>query len=315
MPFSEAAIRLLLELLDQQQPVLSGPALADFHKTSGAELISGGLLVADGHEPVDGTREHDDAPIALTSSDHSPGLGYFNPLSGWVSIDPTRLNRYRVDREAVAGLLVGRAPRSGGRRASSVTDDVWDLGQLRVPGRSRRVGVLLLRRISDPTVWKRVREWLIQNPSVERRVLVCAAPADRLPDDAPYGNVLVSLADVLDMDGGLVLDPKVVAARLDFSAGTVQPSEPLVVLGDGHEVRLYGAVFRFSKGATQRRIICALHQHYLNGERQVAAATLVSELGLPDKARIRDYFKNSNPPVLDRLLWVRAGLCGFCLKS
>jgi hypothetical protein len=312
---SEAATRLLIDLLDQPHPVLSGPALADFHKTSGIELIAMGLLVLDGHEAVDRTREHDDAPVALTASDDSPALGYFNPLSGWVATDPARLNRYRVNREAVARLLMRQDRRSNRIAWSFATDEVWDLGQLRVRGRNRRVPVILLRRVSDPTVWKRVRKWLIQNPSGGQRVLVSALPADRLPDDAPHGNVIMSLTDVIDRDGAFALDPQIIAARLDLTVGALQSSEPLVVLGDGREVRLYGAVFRFPKGDTQRRIICALYQHYLSGEHMVATAVIVSELGLPHGSRIRDYFKHCKPPALDRLLWVRDGLCGFCLKT
>jgi hypothetical protein len=313
--FSDAAIRLLLELLDQRHPVLSGFALAEFHKTSGAELISAGLLVADGHEPVDSTQEDDDAPVALTSSDDSRWLGYFNPLSGWVSIDPTRLNRYRVDPEAVAGRLLGQTRRSSQARESSEIDEIWTLGELRVPGRRRRVSVLLLRRISDPIVWQRVRKWLLQNPTHDQRVLVCAAPADRLPDDARFTNAITSLADVIASDGAFKLEPNAIAARLDFAVAAVQPAEPLVILGDAREVRLYGRVFRFPKGETQRRIILVLYQHYLNGDHRIATATIVADLDLPAPTRLRDYFKRSKPAVMGHLLWEKGGLCGFCLNG
>jgi hypothetical protein len=307
-----SAVGLLLDLLDQPDSILAGPVMADYFAVDGASLLRAGLLVADGHEPADSTGEHDDVPVALTWSDDMQTHGYFDRRSGWVSVEAARLARYRIDRNSVVERLTGNAS-SGVRVAiESGIDAIWVLGKVRVRGHRRLVPALLLRCVSDARTWKMIRKWLVENPAVDLRLLMCASHGEGLPDDPPHGNVLMSLANVID--GYFRLDPRIVAARLDLAAGAEQSTGPLAVFGDGRVVRLYGMVFRFPAGDTQRRIVCALHRHYLNGEREVATAAIVSEARLRENARIRDHFKHHRPPVLDRLLWERDGLCGFCLK-
>ena len=312
-PLSPAAVDLLLKLLDLPEPVLSGPALADFHEAGGKELIAAGLLVPDGHETVDGNREHDDTPVEVGPSDNSADLGYFNPRIGWVTVNPERLNRYRVSTLEVVARLAQRSP----PRSPSVTGEreyIWDVGTRRLANRRRRVTILLLRCVADPAIWNRVKRELANQPTIGRCVLLCSPAPDRLPDDRQYGHALISLCDVLIAEGSFGLDLGVIAARLEQVTNPATAAEPLVVMGDGHEARLYGNIYRFPKGDAQRRIIVALHKRYLVGERKVPTAVIVSELDLPDRARIRDYFKHRRPPVMGQLLWEEGGLCGFCLK-
>ncbi|MGE0630254.1 MAG: hypothetical protein AB7O43_20865, partial [Hyphomicrobiaceae bacterium] len=74
---------------------------------------------------------------------------------------------------------------------------------------------------------------------------------DRLPE-APEGHVLISIHDGLG--DGLDLDPAVIAARLD-RLPLVDAGDPIVLIGDGKEVRFFGQTFRFPKGVKQRQII------------------------------------------------------------
>ena len=90
---------------------------------------------------------------------------------------------------------------------------------------------------------------------------------------------------------------------------------PVVVIGDGHRVNLYGDTFRFSRGDTQRRIIIAIYESYLVREFMTPWVAIVATLDLPLGARFRDYFKKSRPPVLGRLLREEAGLVGFNLRQ
>ena len=72
-------------------------------------------------------------------------------------------------------------------------------------------------------------------------------------------------------------------------------------------------MFRFPKGEQQRRIILALKSHYDSGEFWVSSARLIAELDLRPNARLRDFFKKSNPPAWGQLLIEKNGMVGFRL--
>src|SRR3954447_541364 len=86
-----AALALLLELLEQPEPVLSGMALRNFHGCTGAALLAAGLLYADGHETVAAAEEEGDGvPVSLTWSPEEESYGYFS-AAGWTSIAEEQL--------------------------------------------------------------------------------------------------------------------------------------------------------------------------------------------------------------------------------
>jgi hypothetical protein len=310
MDIGEPALELLLDLLDQPEPVIAGPVLIDVYPAAERQLVGKGLLVPDGHEAADSSRDHDDAPVALTWSDEEQSFGFFNSQSGWVSVDTERITRYRVDRRAVAEALLGRAGRPAANHGTP--DEIWDLREMRVANRTHMIQVVLLRRAHDPQVWQATREWLAQSPPARLRAVLCATTPDRLPVDPPRGNVLISLRDVLVGHGALQIDRRALSARLEASPQQ-RTDAPVLVSGDGRQVTLRGKSFRFAKGDQQRRIIWALYEYCLRGEYQVATAAIIEELDLPGGARIRDYFKRHKPPVMGHLLWEEDGMCGFCL--
>jgi hypothetical protein len=284
--------------------------MADFHLEGAKVLIARGLLVPDGHEAADYSREGDNDPVALDWSEEFQALGHFDPLTGWTTAENDRLTRYRVSPDALAStILLGLEVEPSSSLV--VSDEIWDFGRLTIPHGVGPVSLLFIRLVHDPLAWGRIKQWLRSDRSGLRRTLLCPASSNRLPNDAPSGTVLISLRDVLRCSGFLPLDPNAIASRL--AAGPAS-EDPLVVIGDGREVRLHGRTFRFPKGVHQRQIICVLHERYLAGEREVPTAWLVEELELKCD-RIRDYFRKCNPPVLDELLWEKGGLCGFCVDQ
>ena len=298
--------------MSQPEPALSGSALMDFASDSAKPLIAAGLLVEEGHEPADASQDGQDLPVSLVWRDEDQGYGHFDPSVGWLTPDPARLARLRVDMGAVAKALLPRRALSGSRLVELIPDTLWDLGNIRLPLRTKAVSVLFARRVADAATWRAIKKALATRPR-STRILLSAATVEDGPGDLPAGVMLVSLVDVLVDDCDLAVDREVLSARLDGYV-VASSDEPVVVVGDGRQVMLHGEVFRFT-GQQQLRIIRTLHERYLAGERMTAWEEIAETLGLRLGARFRDYFKKCKPPVLGRLLKEEGGLVGFCLRG
>ncbi|MDQ3560574.1 MAG: hypothetical protein M3453_15600, partial [Pseudomonadota bacterium] len=94
---SRRAGRLLFDLLEQTEPVLSSLALRDHFPVVGQELVKNGLLQPWGSELADVVGDlADDRPVSVLPSPDGKGLGFFSEASGWVSVPTEGLGRYRV---------------------------------------------------------------------------------------------------------------------------------------------------------------------------------------------------------------------------
>jgi hypothetical protein len=312
-PLDRQAIEVLLSALEAPQAVLSGPALQSFPAHVCTQLLAAALIKPDGHEAITTSRaDHDDSPVTLTWSPEHQGFGYFSPAAGWIDVPNVDIARYRVELANVMSALTEKMQVSA--RAAPlilVADHLWEVGQVRLGQRTHRTSIMFGRRLYDAGPWQAVKRALEARPSPPRRVILTSTHPDRLPE-APAGNTLISIYDVLGNGGGLALDPAIVAARLD-RLPAADTNEPVILIGDGKEVRLLGETFRFPKGVRQRQIIRFIHERYRQGQLWTATDEIVTTLDLRPNARIRDFFKKS--PAWNRLLIERNGMCGFCLES
>jgi hypothetical protein len=305
------AIDALLSALEAPRPVLSVAALRSFPPQVGAQLLAAKLIKPDGHEPVaTSLADHDDVPVALTWSADHRGFGYFSPTAGWVGVPHADIDRYSVDLAGVMAALTAKMQFSPRAAASVlVADHLWEIGKTRFGQRTHQTPIMFGRRLHDVGTWQSIRRSLETRPSDQRRVILTSGRPDRLPE-SPAGNVLISIHDVLG--DGLALDPAVIAARLD-RLPLVDTGDPIVLIGDGKEVRFFGETFRFPKGVKQRQIIRHIHERYRQGHRWTSTDEIVTTLDLRANARIRDFFKKSS--AWNRLLTERNGMCGFCLDT
>jgi hypothetical protein len=310
-PLDRQTIEVLLSALEAPRPTLSAAALQSFPAQVGAQLIAAGLIKPDGHEQVaTSLADHDDSPVTLTWSADQQGFGYFSPASGWVSIPHADIQRYSVDLANVMAALTVKMQLSPKTAPTVlVVDRLWEIGKSRFGQRAHQEPIMFARRLHDVGTWQAVRRTLEARPSQQRRVVLTSTSPDRLPE-LPAGNVLISIHDVLG--DGLALDPAMISSRLDRFP-LVDTSNPIVLIGDGKEVRLFGEVFRFPKGVRQRQIIRFIHERYRQGQFWTSTEEIVATLELRTNARIRDFFKKS--PAWNRLLTERNGMCGFCLES
>ena len=288
----------------------SAAALQSFPAQVGAQLIAAALIRQDGHEAVaTSMADHDDSPVTLTWSADSRGFGYFSPAAGWVGVPHADINRYSVDLAGVMAALTAKMQLSP-KAAPSVliADHLWEIGKSRFGQRANQTPIIFGRRLHDVGTWHSVRRTLEARPSQHRRLILTSTFPDRLPEP-PAGHVLISIHDVLG--DGLALEPAVIAARLD-QLPMADTSDPIVLIGDGKEVRLFGETFRFPKGVRQRQIIRHIYDRYRQGHRWTSTEEIVTTLELRPDARIRDFFKKSR--AWNRLLTERNGMCGFCLE-
>jgi hypothetical protein len=310
-PPDRQSIEVLLSALEAPRPALSAAALQSFPAQVGAQLIAAALIKPDGHEAVaTSLADHDDSPVTLTWSAEHRGFGYFSQAAGWVGVPHADIDRYGVDLAGVMAALTAKMQLSPKAAPSVlVADHLWEIGKSRFGQRAHQTPIMFGRRLHDVGTWQSVRRTLEARPSQQRRVILTSTRPDRLPEP-PAGNVLISVHDALG--DGLALDPAVIAARLD-RLPAADTSDPIVLIGDGKEVRLFGEVFRFPKGVRQREIIRLMYGRYQQGQLWTSTEEIVATLDLRSKARIRDFFKRS--PAWNRLLTERNGMCGFCLEA
>jgi hypothetical protein len=305
------AIDVLLSALEAPRPVLSAAALRSFPPQVGTQLLAAKLIKPNGHEPVaTSLADHDDVPVALTWSAEHRGFGYFSPTAGWVDVPHADIASYSVDMAGVMAALTAKmhfSPRSA--PMVLIADHLWEIGKTRFGRRPHQTPIMFGRRMHDVGTWQSVRRSLESRPSDQRRVILTSTCPDRLPEP-PAGNVLISIQDFVG--DGLVFDSDVIAARLD-RLPLVDTGDPIVLIGDGKEVRFFGETFRFPKGVKQRQIIRHIHERYRQGHRWTSTDEIITTLDLRANARIRDFFKKS--PAWNHLLTERDGMCGFCLDA
>jgi hypothetical protein len=192
---------------------------------------------------------------------------------------------------------------------------LWDLGDVRLPRRTYRHPLWIVRCAGDTGVWSELRSLAAARPPERTRILLATAAPTRLPREPPQRHLLVSIHDVLDASGNLALDGSALAAGFGSPSSGREVGEPLLVEADGRVVRLHGKEFRFSRGERQREIIRYLYGCYLSGDVIVSVAKLAEDVGLPGRTRLRDYFKGEGgKKVMSELLFEREGTCGFRLN-
>jgi hypothetical protein len=120
---SRKAGALLLDLLDQQEPVLSAAALRDHFPAVGQELIEAGLLHTWGSEFADVVPDRaDDQLVSVLPTDD--GYGFFSEASGWVQVPADRLRRHRADIPlAIAVITKGLDRRRPSNPVTLAADD------------------------------------------------------------------------------------------------------------------------------------------------------------------------------------------------
>jgi hypothetical protein len=271
---SRRAGLLLLDILDQQQPVISSGALRDHVPAPGQELLNIGLLLPHGSEMACSEGDVADVPVSVLPRLDGAGLGFFSEASGWISVSPDLLRRYRADiPAAIAGMTDRLEWRGNSEPAALAGDDIWELGSARILRRGPLTEVWFARRVREEQVQKVLGDLALRRPPAKPfRVILTSTPADRLAGITLHGHIVVSVRDVLIHGGGLSVDPGIIAARIsgepDPASGTALYLSP-----DGRRLVINGTTIPLNS-EIHRKIVAMLVAGHRDGRRYSARELL-----------------------------------------
>lgn len=282
---SHESLELLLSVVETPEAVISGAVLADYFGSASNTLISSGLLKPNGHEAATASQvDHDDMPISLSPLDDGKGYGYFSPAGGWVAVPNERIVRLRVEFPALLSRMMVQtdlSSRSG--PIALVPDLLWEMGDVRLPGRGKRVPVWVARRLSDPTVWNRFIEAVKTRPAPGLRIVLSMTPENRLPAQIHQGHSIIAVRDVANQAGGFIVDPDLLAARV--ATGSQRDDALITIAADGAVVIVRGKPYRFP-GSKQQAVIRHLYEAMESGRPDCPTVELLEAAGYRNSVNI-----------------------------
>jgi hypothetical protein len=261
---TRAAANLVLAVAATPTARISGAVLLDDFAAVGTELDGLALLQKDGHDfAATSLADHDDAPVSVTWLPQDQSWGYFSPGAGWMAVPEERLISYRLNFETllpriVAGLYAAKTIPC----RPIIPEHLWEMGDVKLPGRGQRVPLWIARRLTDRAVWAAFAEAVRKRPAPGLRIVLSLTPTDRLEKDIHLGHSIVALRDVALAADPLVVDPAILAARV--SDGARRDDQLISIVADGAVVAVRGKTYRFT-GVKQRAIIRALYAAYQAG--------------------------------------------------
>lgn len=272
------AINLLGAVLGTKEGRISGAILADYHASARDKLLHANLLEPRGDiRAVAALTDHDDEPVSVIWSDN--GHGYFCPDTGWVEVGADRLGMFGVNMTTLIAKTLSRMEiLSGAAPVELIVGHVWEVGNARIPGRTKPVSIWLARRIHHPVVWQQFVELAKKRPTSTLRLVLSVTQTELVPQ-ATYGNhEIIFVRDVIDHDDGVAIDPELLAARL--SSGQSSPLKPVSLSADGRCLTVRGKIYTFT-GVKQRSVVRDLLAAWEAGtpERLTAAVLEQAECG------------------------------------
>lgn len=268
-----AALRLLTSIAGTREARVSAMAL-EHHRGAGSELMNAGLLVRHGSTM---------AAVAEDDLDDTPTLVMSHPMTGrqgllgnmvWQEEDDSALRRiYALDMSAVARRMLTQIGCSLVSPVSYLDDAVLEFGTARLPRRTARVGVWVARGLTASRRFEQLRELAVRRPPEGLRIVISLDPAERLRPRALKGHEFVALADIVDHEDGLAVDPCILAARLltgPSHEGSVWAS------GDGAVLIVHGERFDF-RGSKQKVAVRMLAEAFNSGDRHLSTEAVLEE--------------------------------------
>lgn len=264
-------------MIETPDAVISGSVLDSYYGRVAPALNAAGILQPKNHlRAAVSLADHEDEPVNLTWSPEHRAYGYFSPSAGWVNIPGDQLATFRVNFSKLLDQLVERldlSPRSG--PVELVPDLLWEMGDARLPGRSKRTPVWIGRRLGDPAIWKSFIDTARKRPAPGLRIVLSFTPRNRLPTDVHLGHTLIAVRDVADHNG-LAVVPDLLAARV--AAGSQLHDDLITMAADGASLTVRGTRHAFS-GSKQRAIIRQLYDAWKSGNPELLTAEVMESAG------------------------------------
>ncbi len=262
---TRAAADLVLAIAATPTARISSAVLRDEFEAAAAEFDGSALLQKDGQDfAAVSLADHDDAPVSVTWSPQDQNWGYFSPNVGWVAVPEDRLISYRLNFDAllprvVAGLYAAKTIPC----TPIIPEHLWEMGDVRLPGQSRRVPLWITRRLTDRAVWASFTEAIRRRPAPGLRIVLSLTPTHRLEKEIHLGHSIVALRDVALAADPLVVDPAILAARV--SGGAPRGDQLISIAGEGGVVYVGKKTYHFP-GVKQRAVIRTLYAAFEIGD-------------------------------------------------
>ncbi|WP_281301867.1 MULTISPECIES: hypothetical protein [unclassified Iodidimonas] len=271
------AADLLLSVIETPDAVIGGSVLDSYYGRVAPALKASGILQSKDHSRAAVSLvDHEDEPVNLTWCPKHRAYGYFSPSAGWVNVPGNQLATYRVNFGMLLEQLLERldiSPRTA--PVELVPDLLWEVGDARLPGRSKRISVWIGRRLSDAATWKRFIDAARKRPAPGLRIVLSFTPGNRLPTDVHLGHALIAVRDVADHNGLAVIS-ELLAARV--AAGSQLTDDLIAMAADGASLTVRGTRHSFS-GSKQRAIIRQLYDAWRSGHPELLTAEVLESAG------------------------------------
>jgi hypothetical protein len=275
---ASAAVDLLSVIAETPGAEIAGAVLMDHYGAVAPRLLDLGVLIPEGHETTTTSlADHDDVPVTVIWSAEHRAFGYFSATAGWVTVPADRLAMYRIAFDKLLRQLV--APLFASKHitlAPLLPNLLWEVGDVKVPGRSKRVPLWIGRGLGDPKVWSRFSETVHARPAPGLRIVLSLTPADRLPAQVLQGHSIVGVRDIVDHARGLVVDPDLLAARI--ASGSSSSGALITMAADGASVTVRGRRYAFT-GSKQRAVIRQLYEAWQAGSPECLTAKILDDAG------------------------------------
>jgi len=265
-----------VSVVETPTATIAGQVLDEYYALAGDALKARGLLkLAGEHRASPSLVDHEDEPVELIWSGEHRGYGYFSPATGWVTVPNCLLALFGVSFDALIRHVLGALNGTYETPIVLVPDLLWEVGQVRLPGRGKRVPVWIARRLGDPVVWDRFLDTVLLRPAPGLRIVLTFTSADRLPLRTTHGHEIIALRDVAG-SGRLTVDPDLLAARV--ASGAPRSDDAISIGADGASLTVRGQRYVFS-GVKQRTITRHLYDAWKSGSPECLTAEVLESAG------------------------------------
>ena len=299
------AAKILLSLVENNRGRTTHRILTLWRPNIRAQIENTELLEAVGltYESTD-MDDFEDIPVAVEWNPDLAAYTYFSGKSGWVIVSEEEMRIYAVRMARFFGLLLGDIDTGRPKAPGGLIENtLWDIGDIRLKGRARRLPTWFAKRLNVPSVQEQVEDIAKRRPTDGLRLLLTSTRQERIQKFRIPGHLIVSVHDVLGLAGGLAIEPDILAARVD-QVPLPDIKAPIWLSPDGRKLIINGNVtvnFRSEKHITIiRHLVAGYHagERYraqvLLDEAQAGAMTLRKAFGDRIWALLSPYLKSEN---------------------
>jgi len=268
MMLEPKAAKILLSLVENNRGRTTHRILTLWRPNIRAQIENTELLEAVGltYETTD-MDDFEDIPVAVEWNPDLAAYTYFSGKSGWVIVPEEEMRIYAVRMARFFGFLLGDIDTGRPKAPHSLIEDtLWDIGDIRLKGRARRLPTWFAKRLNVSSVQEQVEDIARRRPTDGLRLLLTSTRQERLQKFRLPGHLIVSVHDVLDFGGGLAIEPDILAARVD-QVPLPDLDAPIWLSPDGRKLIINGNVTVNFRSEIHVDIITMLVEGYHNGKR------------------------------------------------